>query len=78
MGACEKEKKKFKKNPYFAIDRESIRDSANNNNDDDRDTHIHIRTSEIDRDIDTTSLADTTYLFLGRERSNVYFGYCRR
>lgn len=63
MGVCEK-KKKRDKNPYFAIDWESIQDSANNNDDD---RYTHIRTSEIDRDIDTTSLADTTYLFF-RER----------
>lgn len=48
----------LKKNPYFAIDRESIQDSANNN-DDDRHTYV----PQIDRDIDMTSLADMTYLF---------------
>jgi len=38
-----REKKKKRKNPYFAIDWESIRDSANNN-DDDRYTQRHIHT----------------------------------
>lgn len=44
-------RKKKEENPYFAIDRESTRFYIYNNNDNDR----HIRTSEIDRDIDTTS-----------------------
>jgi len=75
--ACARRRKRDK-NPYFAIDWESIRDSANNkrrwstNKQTNKQTHTHTHThstSEIDRDrcIDTTSLADTTYLFF-RER----------